>query len=150
MDSIDWDRTDPFVIDVTVEEQHIDGYGHVSTPHYVQWMIDCAFQHSTALGLPESACREMNRGMAAVDFEVKLLGSAYLGDRIRVATWISRNDGKLRLSRHMQVVDSETGRTLARAEFHFVCTNLETGKPVRLPELFRQVYAVESEAVIRD
>ena len=48
-----WDRTHPFVIPVTASARHVDGYGHVSTHNYVQWMIDCAFAHSASLGLDE-------------------------------------------------------------------------------------------------
>lgn len=142
---IDWDRTRPFTIDVRAASQHIDGYGHVSTHNYIAWMIDCAFAHSTALGLPEVACREMARGMAAVHLDIDLVGAAYEGDALRVATWISHNDGRLRLSRHMQIIHLESGRTLARADIDFVCTNLDSGKPVRLPAKFKEVYQVTSE-----
>lgn len=140
-----WDRTNPFIIDVTAEAKHVDGYGHVSTHNYVQWMIDCAFAHSTALGLSETTCREMARGMAAVHFDVDLVGSAYEGDSLQVSTWISKSDGKLRLGRHCQIIHADTGRTLARGDFDFVCTNLDNGRPVKMPEIFRNTYRVESE-----
>ena len=117
----------------------------MSTHNYVRWMIDCAFDHSTALGLPESKCRELARGMAAVHVSLDLLGSAYEGDSLKVATWISKSDGKIRLARHCQIIHGDTGKTLARADFDFVCTNLESGRPVRMPEIFRQTYVVESE-----
>ena len=142
-----WDRTNPFTIEVSAKAIHVDGYGHVSTHNYVQWMIDCAFAHSTELGLPESRCREMARGMAAVHFDIDLLGSAYEGDPLRVATWISESDGKLRLSRHCQIIHGETSQTLARGDFDFVCTNLESGKPVRMPAEFIATYVVSSEEV---
>jgi acyl-CoA thioester hydrolase len=143
--SIAWDRTNPFTTDVQAGPEHVDGYGHVSTPNYVGWMIDCAFAHSSELGLPESRCREINRGMAVVHMDMDLVGSAYDGDSLTVATWITHNDGKLRLSRHLQIVNSESGRTLARADIDFVCTNLETGRPVRLPPEFVSGYKVVSE-----
>lgn len=142
-----WDRSNPYTLDVTAGGEHVDGYGHVSTPCYVQWMIDCAFAHSSAVGLPESVCREMARGMAAVHFEIDLLGAAYAGDRLRVATWITGSDGKLRLRRHLQIINVDSGRTLARADFDFVCTNLDTGKPARMPPEFRERYVINSEAM---
>lgn len=142
-----WDRTNPFVIDVVAESRDVDGYGHVSTHNYVRWMIDCAFAHSTALGLPESKCRELARGMAAVHADLDLVGSAYEGDTLKVATWIIKSDHKLRLGRHCQIIHANQGKTLARADFDFVCTNLETGKPVRMPEEFKQTYVVESEEI---
>lgn len=110
-------------------------------------MIDCAFAHSTALGLPESKCRELSRGMAAVHFDIDLVGSAYAGDELQVSTWISKSDGKLRLGRHCQIIHVASDRTLARGDFDFVCTNLDNGRPVRMPAEFIETYKVESEAV---
>ncbi len=142
-----WDRSNPFVIEVQAAAEHVDGYGHVSTHNYVSWMIDCAFAHSTALGLPESRCREMARGMAAVHLDVELLGSAYEGDELKVATWIIKSDGKLRLGRHCQIIHGSSGKTLARGDFDFVCTNLDNGRPTRMPVEFQQTYVIESEEI---
>lgn len=144
MSAISWDRNKPFVIDVQVVASHIDGYGHVSTHNYVQWMIDCAFAHSSALGLSEARCREMGRGMAAVDLQIKLLGAAYEGEQLQVATWIVQADGKLRLSRQFQIVNVQTQKTLTRGHCDFVCTNLENGRPVRMPQEFLDTYRVVS------
>ena len=144
MVDLKWDRTNPFIMDVQAESKHVDGYGHVSTHNYVQWMIACAFAHSTALGLSEAVCREMGRGMAAVHFEVDLVGSAYQGNPLKVATWISKSDGRLRLSRHCQIIHAETALTLARGDFDFVCTNLDNGRPVRMPSKFLETYVVNS------
>ena len=98
------DRTHPFVIPVTASARHVDGYGHVSTHNYVQWMIDCAFAHSASLGLDEVTCKTMARGMAAISFDVQLLGSAYEGDELEVATWIVDPDGRIRLARKFQIL----------------------------------------------
>jgi len=140
-----WDRTHPFIISVTANAGHVDGYGHVSTHNYVQWMIDCAFAHSAFLGLDELTCKTMARGMAAISFDVQLLGSAYEGDKLAVATWIVDPDRRIRLGRQFQVLHSESGRTLARGDFKFVCTNLDTGKAVRMPQIFKDTYVVISK-----
>lgn len=145
MSAISWDRSKPFIIDVNVVSSHIDGYGHVSTHNYVQWMIDCAFAHSSALGLSEARCRDLGRGMAAVDLQIKLLGAAYEGERLQVATWIVHSDGKLRLSRQFQIINVQTQKTLTRGQCDFVCTNLENGRPVRMPQEFLDTYRVSSE-----
>lgn len=83
--------------------------------------------------------------MAAVKFNVDLLGSAYEQDRLRIATWIVESDRKLRLSRQFQIINVNTGKTLARGFFNFVCTNLDNGRPARLPPLFLERYIVASE-----
>lgn len=145
MAELSWDRSNPFILDVVVNESNIDGYGHVSTHNYVQWMIECAFAHSTELGLPEARCVEIGRGMAAVDLQVKLQGAAYEGEQLQVATWIIESDHKLRLSRQFQIINVKSGRTLTRGRCDFVCTNLETGRPVRMPQEFIDTYRVESD-----
>jgi len=142
---LNWDRTKPFTIDMIVGSSHIDGYGHVSNHFYITWMTDCMFAHSADVGLSEEICVEMNRGMAVKEMNVSLQASAYEGDHLIIGNWIIASDGKLRASRQFQVMNSKTGSTLARAKMEFVCTNLETGRPVKMPKVFAEKYAVESK-----
>ncbi len=146
MEEFNWDRTNPFVIDVVVTRDRIDGYGHVSNHFYIAWMTDCMFAHSAAVGLAEEQCVEMQRGMAVRQIRAELLGSAYENDRLKIANWLIANDGKLRASRAFQIVNSATGKTLVRAEMDFVCTNLGNGRPAKMPPIFVEKYCVESEA----
>ena len=124
MNDFVWDRTNPFIIDVTVGSDRIDGYGHVSNHFYLAWMTDCMFAHSAAVGLPDDICMEMQRGMAVKQIRADLLGPSYDGDKLKVANWIVANDGKLRASRFFQIVSCASRKTLVRAEMDFVCTNL--------------------------
>ena len=140
-----WDRDNPYVIEINVNNSHVDGYGHVSTHNYVQWMIECAFRHSADKGVPESMCRKLGRGMAVHDFDVQLAGSAYAGDTLKVANWISKNDSKLRVSRHFQIINAQSLVTLTRGDFNFVCIYLDSGRPAKMPIEFSYAYSVESE-----
>ena len=144
---LSWDRTKPFTIDMIVGSRHIDGYGHVSNHFYIAWMTDCMFSHSADVGLSEEVCVEMNRGMAVKEVKVNLQASAYEGDHLIIGNWIIASDSKLRASRQFQVINSGTGSTLVRAKMEFVCTNLETGRPVKMPKIFAKKYAVESEVL---
>jgi acyl-CoA thioester hydrolase len=145
MDDFNWDRTNPFIIDAAVRRDRIDGYGHVSNHFYISWMTDCMFAHSAAVGLSDEICVELQRGMAVKDIKAELSGSAYKNDNLKIANWIIFNDGRLRASRAFQIINGGTGKTLVRAEMKFVCTNLVSGKPVKMPEIFRAKYCVESE-----
>lgn len=147
MAKLEWDRTNPFVIDVSVGPERVDGYGHVSNHHFIAWLTDCMFAHSAAVGLPDDICVEMERGMAVRDIRVELLGAAYQGDQLKVANWIVRSDRKLRASRQFQIINIDSGKTLLRGEMDFVCTNLANGKPVKMPAEFASCYIVESEVV---
>ncbi|HEX4648557.1 MAG TPA: hypothetical protein VH111_07010, partial [Steroidobacteraceae bacterium] len=68
--------------------------------------------------------------------------AALAGDRVRVATWIADSDGRLRVGRRFQVVRAADGVTLARARTEYVCINLDSGRAVRMPELFARAYGV--------
>ena len=142
-----WDRTKPFTIDVIVRPDRIDGYGHVSNHFYLAWMTDCMFAHSASVGLDDSICANMARGMAVKDMRAEFIAPAYEGDKLTVGNWIIYSDRKLRASRRFQIINSDSGNTIARAEMDFVCTNLENGRPVRMPEIFKERYVVDSEKV---
>ena len=147
MDDFNWDRTNPFIIDAAVRSDRIDGYGHVSNHFYISWMTDCMFAHSAAVGLSDEICVELQRGMAVKDIKAELSGSAYKNDNLKIANWIIFNDGRLRASRAFQIINGGTGKTLVRAEMKFVCINLVSGKPVKMPEIFKAKYCVESEKI---
>ena len=147
MDDFNWDRTNPFIIDAAVRSDRIDGYGHVSNHFYISWMTDCMFAHSAAVGLSDEICVELQRGMAVKDIKAELSGSAYKNDNLKIANWIIFNDGRLRASRAFQIINGGTGKTLVRAEMKFVCINLVSGKPVKMLEIFKAKYCVESEKI---
>ena len=142
---LNWDRTNPFTINVIVEPDRIDGYGHVSNHFYIAWMTDCMFAHSAAVGLNDEACVKIARGMAVRDLRAEFIASAYEGDNLSIGNWIIFSDQKLRASRKFQIINSDNGKTLARAEMDFICTNLETGRPVRMPRVFQERYIIESK-----
>ena len=142
MTAIAWDFPDPFSIEVVVQQELIDGFGHVSNVHFIQWLTDCAWAHSAAVGLPQAACVEMQRGMAIREIHVELLASAYAGDRLLVGNWIASVERKLRATRRYQIVNAASGQTLLRGYLQFVCMNLANGRPVRMPPEFLERYTV--------
>jgi acyl-CoA thioester hydrolase len=50
---------------------------------------------------------------------------------------VTLNDKKLRAERRFQVIRLDDGRTLLRARSFYVCTDLTTGKPTRMPAEFK-------------
>lgn len=138
----DWDLPEPFVLELTVPPDAIDPYGHVNNAVYLGWLTRCAWAHSTAMGLPEPDCLELKRGMAVRTLTLEYLAACYEGDRICVATWIVGNDGRLRVSRHFQVINGTRGEVALRGDVHYVCMNLATGRPARMPPAFLDAYAI--------
>ncbi len=135
-----WDLPTPFVIDLQVGADDIDGLGHANNAVYVSWLERCAWRHSQSLGLDLVEYRRLDRAMAVVRHEVDYLASAYEGEQLQVATWIIESDQKLRMSRHFQLIRPADGVTLLRAKTTFVCIELSTGKPKRMPPEFLEGY----------
>jgi acyl-CoA thioester hydrolase len=103
-------------------------------------MAKTAWEHSRALGLDFDAYARINRGMVVRRHELEYFAPSHEGDRIHVATWITGNDGRIRLRRRFQMVKPETGATLLRGLSDFVCINIETGKASRMPAHFVETY----------
>lgn len=136
----EWDLPDPFTIEVLAGPETIDSYGHVNNTVYIGWLEQCAWAHSEAVGFSEARCIEMKRGMAVRNLNVEYLAACYEGDRILVANWLVTNDGKLRATRRFQLINQTRGQIALRGEVLYVCMNLETGRPVRLPAEFVAAY----------
>ncbi|MEO1041640.1 MAG: thioesterase family protein [Pseudomonadota bacterium] len=125
----------------TVMPDDIDGLGHVNNVVYLKWLDATVWAHTRHVGLGEGRCRALNRGMAAIRHEIDYLTAAYLGDEVTVTNWVAANDGKLRATRCFRIVRPADGRMLLRATSHYVCTNLTTGRPARMPSEFTTGYA---------
>ena len=130
------------VIKLEVEAPDIDAYDHVNNAVYLTWLDRAAWSHSAALGVPLEKCVALRRGMAALRTEIDFVRAALLGDRVRVATWIAGSNGRLRVERRFQVVRAADDATLARARTEYVCINLDSGRAVRMPEIFARAYVV--------
>ena len=111
-----WDQADSFVIDIDVQSEHIDELGHANNAVYVTWLETCAWQHSQHLGLGLGDYRRLDRAMAVLRHEIDYLAAAYQGDQL------------------------QHGVTLLRAQTTFVCIQLSTGKPKRMPGEFVEGY----------
>lgn len=135
-----WDLATPFVIDLTVMAEDIDGLGHANNAVYVSWLERCAWRHSQRLGLDLTVYRNLDRAMAVVRHEVDYLAAAYEGDELQLATWIVDWDQRLRMTRRFQLRRASDGVTLLRAQTTFVCIELSSGKPKRMPGEFIDGY----------
>jgi acyl-CoA thioester hydrolase len=132
------------VVEIAVQAADIDAYDHVNNSVYLGWCDQVAWSHSAVLGAPLERCLRLRRGMAARRVEIDYLHAAVKGDRVQAATWIVSADGRLRAERRFQIVRPADGKTLARARIDYVCINLDSGRAVRMPELFARAYVVTS------
>jgi acyl-CoA thioester hydrolase len=79
--------------------------------------------------------------MAVVRHEIDYLASAYQEDELQLATWIVEWDQRLKMTRRFQLKRPSDGVTLLRAQTTFVCIELSSGKPKRMPGEFIEGYA---------
>lgn len=137
-----WDKAQPFVIKVCAEADDIDSYQHVNNSVYVRWLDECARSHSKAVGIDTEQASGLGYGMAVRDSHITYLKAAYLGESLLVGNWVSHCDGRLRATRQFQIVRQEDGVTLLRAELNYICIKLESGRPSKMPQAFRDCYTV--------
>ncbi|WNW10828.1 thioesterase family protein [Pseudomonas sp. DTU_2021_1001937_2_SI_NGA_ILE_001] len=142
-----WDLADPFIIDLSVAAEDIDGLGHANNAVYVTWLERCAWRHSQQLGLDLSEYRRLDRAMAVVRHEIDYLASAYEHDALQLATWIVDWDRRLKMTRRFQLRRPADGVTLLRAQTTFVCIELSTGRPRRMPESFISGYGAAIQPI---
>jgi len=139
---VQFDHPAAHVVELAVQPEDIDAYGHVNNAVYLTWLDRAAWSHSAALGVPLGQCVALRRGMAAHHIEIEYLRAAVRGDVVLAATWIVSADGRLRAQRRFQVRRKGDGETLARARIDYVCINLDSGRAVRMPESFARAYVV--------
>ena len=136
-----WELPDPFTIDLVVGPEHIDRYGHVNNLSYLTWCEDVAWAHSEAVGLGFADYQRLDRAMALRKTEIEYRQAGFAGERVRVANWVV-DIGRLTATRRYQICRLDDGATLARARCDFVCIELGSGKPRRLPQEFVDHYTV--------
>lgn len=137
-----WDVPPAHIEAVTVQVHDVDGLNHCNNISYIRWLEQAAWGHSNALGLNLARYQQLNRAMVVRRHEVDYLGAAYEGDELVVGTWLHENDGKLNLLRRYQMIRPKDGQVLIRAQTHFVCVELSTGRPKRMPPEFASGYPV--------
>ena len=144
-----WDRPEPFAVPVLVKPEHIDALGHTNNVHYVEWLQECAWRHSAAVGFPTDRMLATGCAMAVHESRMSYLAATFAGDELWVGDWIVRNDGRLRATRAFQILRVQDGTCVMRAEIDYICIKVATGRPSRMPQDFVSAYAVlPAEAVL--
>jgi len=135
-----WDYPDPYRLKMRVEPENIDGLYHTNNAVYVDWCQKAAWAHSVALGLDLERYRELDRAMVIAHSEFDYLQASREGDEVTIGTWIVEWDERLTMVRRFQVIRPADGVTLLRAMMRFVCVELSSGRPRRLPKAFISGY----------
>ena len=136
----DWDLPSPFVHAVSAQAADIDAYGHVNNSVYLRWLDETAWAHSAALGVTAEQAVKNRRGMVVWRSQLHYTAPAHDGDRLEVGTWLVYEDARLRVDRRFQIRRPLDGRTLLRGLIHYVCADLDNGRPKRMPAGYVERY----------
>lgn len=137
---IRWEVAAPFVERVAVGPEHLDRFGHTNNVVYLSWLEKVAWAHSVSLGLGFDAYERLGAGCVARRHELDYLAPTFAGDELLLGTWVHENDGRLSMWRAYQIVRAGDGRTVLRGRTHWVCVDLGSGRPRRMPPEFVAAY----------
>jgi acyl-CoA thioester hydrolase len=129
----DFDLPSACVHPVIATAADVDAYGHVNNSVYLRWLDEAAWAHSSALGVTPAHCVAARCGMVVWRSQLHYLAPAFAGDVLAVGTWLVFGDGRLRVDRRFQVRRPRDGRTLLRGLIHYVCADLDSARPKRMP-----------------
>ncbi len=138
-----WDFSNPFIIALQVETQHLDALNHTNNVVYLEWMEKVAWEHSAALGLTFNDYQRTGYAMVAARHEIDYLGASYANEQLLLGTWIIASN-RLSTERAYQLIRSNDQKTLMRARTRWVCIDLVSGQARRMPAEFIKAYQVST------
>lgn len=130
-----------FTLSLAVQEGDIDDFNHVNNVVYLNWMARAAWAHSKALGFDFAAYRQRDCGFVVTRHEIDYKAAALADEHVHIATWVSVNDGRLRLRRRFQMLAAD-GRELAQGLSDFAAMKISTGRAMRMHEDYVTGYPI--------
>lgn len=135
-----WSQPPAHVHSLTVSAEHIDVLGHANNCEYPKWMEAAAWGHCHELGLPFERWQQLGYAWVARHTEVDYLSPAMEHEHLLVATWIGDSDGRLSMTRHYEIRRASDGKLLASGLTRWICINLKSQKPARMPAEFKAAF----------
>jgi acyl-CoA thioester hydrolase len=132
-----WDVDRPFIECATVQPQDTDRFRHTNNVVYLALLERVAWSHSVSLGMDFEAYERLGAGCVARRHELDYLAPTFAGDELWLATWIQGNDFRLTMWRYYQIVRASDRKTVLRGRTLWVCVDLASGRPRRMPPEFR-------------
>lgn len=124
----------------TVQIDELDFLGHVNNKNYLTWMEQVAWLHSQSVGINHDKQKELNRIMVVKEHRMSYLAGCYLGDELLIETWLGEQKGACLRERHYQITRAADGLSVFTATSEFVCVDLKTLRPKRIPKEFIAPY----------
>src|SRR5438093_90724 len=103
---------------IEVRAAAIDGNGHANNVEFVRWMQEAAVAHADAAGCT-AATQAMGATWMARSHHIEYQRPAFLGDRVKVLTWVSNFRRAFSLRRYKFVREGDAV-VLATGETNWV------------------------------
>ena len=139
-ETIQWDVGAPFTERVMVGPEHLDRFGHTNNVQYLRWLEQVAWSHSVSLKLGFDDYERLNAGCVARRHELDYLAATFAGEELALGTWIAECDAKFTMWRAYQIVRVRDGKTVLRGRTQWVCIDMKSGRPKRMPAEFVEAY----------
>ena len=111
----------------------IDVMGHANNAVYIDWMNECSMKLMSAYGWSWRKMNEKGIGMFAHKVNIIYRRAALLEDELEFSTWaynMKRSTG----TRYYELRRVSDAARIAQINAYAVWVDLETGKPIRIPD----------------
>ena len=115
---------------IKVRGYHCDFYGHVNNARYLELLEEarwCLLEE----GLDLAYWKDRNMGFIVASISINYRRPAPLGAVLEIHSELARLGGRSGIIRQ-EVVNADTGKTVADADVTFVVVDLRTGKPLAM------------------
>ena len=129
----------------TITAKHIDALGHVNNLAWLRFVLELADAHATALGFGYAELRARGLVWVVRHQDLHYERSAFLGERIHEATWVSELRGARSL-RHARLRGAG-GELLFAANTEWALVDLAKLRPRRIPADLRAAFDLVSDEV---
>jgi acyl-CoA thioester hydrolase len=123
-----------------IEWQDIDMMQHLNNASYLDYAMDAGVQLTSAFGWPMSYWMEEGIAFVARRNSIEYLIPAYLEDQLEITTWLF-NIRPATVTRQFDIRRMGTNELLARIQTLWVMLNLESGRPMRIPDSMIEILA---------
>jgi acyl-CoA thioester hydrolase len=117
-----------FSIPITISDDDIDAMNHVNNVVYVRWVQEVAEAHWDAIATEEI---KKNFLWVVLRHEIDYVTPALKDDLLVATTWVEETTGP-RSDRFVQISNSKTGKTIAKAKTVWCMLDGVTFRPRRV------------------
>lgn len=125
-----------FELNIHVTSKDIDELHHVNNVVYVQWVQDVAKAHWESLAPKEVQDKYI---WMVLRHEVDYRGQAKEGDVLMAKTWVAWSEG-VKSERHVEIINKETGKVIAKAKTLWCLLDAQTKRPKRIESDITSVF----------